>query len=160
MQLSKNFTFEELTRTSHTSLLNINQEEAKSFIKPLTDLCEKVLEPLREILGKAISINSGFRGKSLNKKVGGASSSQHCYAEAVDIRVKDISAEELFKIIRNNLDKFNDNVGQVILEKVGGAEWIHISYKSERYKEVLKSRYGSDKTVFLTTTDGKKYTKV
>ena len=36
-------------------------------------------------------------------------------------------------------------------------EWVHISLKTDRYKQILKSRYGSDKTVFLFTDDGKNY---
>lgn len=50
-----------------------------------------------------------------------------------------------------------DKTNQVILEKVGSSEWVHISLKTDRYKQILKSRYGSDKTVFLFTDDGKNY---
>ena len=48
-------------------------------------LAEKVFEPLREWVGGPIRINSFFRGKALNKAIGGATSSQHCKGQAVDI---------------------------------------------------------------------------
>ena len=50
-----------------------------------------------------------------------------------------------------------DDVGQVIKEKVGSAEWIHISIMTPRYSEVQKAKYGSDEAVFLVTKDGKNY---
>lgn len=44
------------------------------------------LQVLRDALGVPILINSGYRTKSHNKKVGGASSSSHLTAKAADIR--------------------------------------------------------------------------
>ena len=157
MNLSKNFTFNELTNTSHTSLLEKNRLEAKEYLDNLVALANDILEPLRDILKEPIYINSGFRGDALNAKVGGSKTSQHSYGEAVDIRVKSKTAEQLFNIIKLNLPLFDNKIGQVILEKVGSSEWVHISLKTDRYKAILKSRYGSDKTVFLFTDDGKNY---
>jgi uncharacterized protein YcbK (DUF882 family) len=44
------------------------------------------LDVLREYLGSAIFINSGYRSPAHNKKVGGVSNSQHLYAIAADMR--------------------------------------------------------------------------
>ncbi|WP_424475394.1 D-Ala-D-Ala carboxypeptidase family metallohydrolase [Oceanobacillus kimchii] len=55
------------------------------------------LETLRYELGnKPISINSGYRTKSHNKRVGGASKSQHLYGKAADIKVKGVSASKVY----------------------------------------------------------------
>ena len=157
MQLSKNFTFNELTDTSYATLLEKNRLEAKEYLDNLVSLANDILEPLRELLKEPIYVNSGFRGNALNIKVGGSKTSQHSYGEAVDIRVKSKTAEQLFNLIKLNLDLFDNKIAQVILEKVGSSEWVHISLKTDRYKAILKSRYGSDKTVFLFTDDGKNY---
>jgi hypothetical protein len=160
MQLSENFSFEELTNTSHTELLEKNREEAKQYIESLTKLATLVLQPLRESLGKSITVSSGFRGHELNEKVGGTSTSQHSFGEAADIQVDGMGVSELFNYIKNMPSEYLENVGQVIIEKVNGKEWVHISVKTERYKKILQERYGSANTVFLKTTDGKNYERV
>ena len=98
MNLSKHFTFNELTNTSHIDLIEKNRLEAKEYLDNLVALANDILEPLRDILKEPIYINSGFRGDALNAKVGGSKTSQHSYGEAVDIRVKSKTAEQLFNI--------------------------------------------------------------
>ena len=68
MNLSKNFTFNELTNTSHTALLEKNRFEARDYLDNLVSLANDILEPLRAILKEPIYINSGFRGNTLNIK--------------------------------------------------------------------------------------------
>jgi uncharacterized protein YcbK (DUF882 family) len=50
-----------------------------------------VLQKIRTHFGKAVTINSGFRTAAHNKKVDGATYSQHLYGTAADIVVKGIS---------------------------------------------------------------------
>ena len=64
-------------------------------------LVEAVLDPAREKLGKPIMVNSGFRCVVHNRKVGGASSSQHMRGEAADMRING-KPEELAKVIVEN----------------------------------------------------------
>lgn len=45
-----------------------------------------VLEGIRAQLGQPIMVNSSYRDKAHNKKVGGVATSQHLTASAVDIR--------------------------------------------------------------------------
>ena len=160
MKLSEHFTIDELTNTSHKDLILVNKTRASGYEKVLKDLCTKILEPLRALINKPIIINSGFRSKELNDRVKGSATSQHCFGEAVDIRVNGLKADELFEIIKNNQQIFGDNLGQCILEKVGSSEWIHLSIKTERYRNILIQRYKSDEAVFLTTKDGKTYQRV
>lgn len=67
------------------------------------ELCQR-LEKLRAKLGRPISITSGYRTPDYNRKVGGASRSQHLYGRAADITVAGVlpaevanQAEDLFK---------------------------------------------------------------
>ena len=49
-----------------------------------------ILEAVRNYFGKPVYINSAYRTQSWNKKVGGASSSQHVKGTACDIRVEGV----------------------------------------------------------------------
>lgn len=58
------------------------------------------LEKIRTALGKPIIINSGIRCVSHNKKIGGVKNSQHILGKAVDIRVKNMKAKDLYNFIK------------------------------------------------------------
>lgn len=59
----------------------------------------KVLEDVREYFNKPVSITSGNRCETHNKNVGGAANSQHTKGIAVDIRVKDVDASDVYKYL-------------------------------------------------------------
>ena len=163
MQLSENFTLEELTRTSKDSLQAINIEQATddlSVLQNLADVAKKLLQPIRDFYGVPVTVTSGYRCKSLNIAVGGSTTSQHSYGEAADIQIDGHSVDEIFADIRSGKVVDLSNVGQVIIEKVGGAKWIHISLMTPRYSAIQKARYGTDDVVFLVTKDGKNYERV
>ena len=54
-----------------------------------------ILQKIRTHFGKAVTINSGYRTPAHNKKVGGATQSQHLYGMAADISVKGVSPKEV-----------------------------------------------------------------
>ena len=161
MRLSANFTLDELTNTNKSDELRaINRETAlngQETLKNLTALAQKILQPIRDFYKQPVVISSGYRCKALNVAVGGSQTSQHSYGEAADIQVEGISVDKLFEDLRSGKVVPLDDVGQVIKEKVGGAEWIHISIMTPRYSEVQKAKYGSNEAVFLVTKDGKNY---
>jgi hypothetical protein len=88
MQLTEHFSFDELTVTDHTDLQADNRKEAEAYAANLTAVAKNLLEPVRVGMGKPIIINSGFRGKTLNQRVGGSATSQHCLGQAADFNVK------------------------------------------------------------------------
>ncbi len=122
MQITKNFTLTELTKTN-TGLAN---QPDKQQITALITLCGKVLQPARRLFGEAITVNSGYRSYAVNKAVGGARNSQHMRGQAADITVHSKEGnKKLFELIRDNL-----SFDQLINER--DFSWIHVSYKSER----------------------------
>ena len=130
MKLGNYFTLSELTVTN-TGLLNVPNNEQ---IVNLTNLVKNVLDPAREMFNDIIHVNSGFRSKTVNAKIGGAKNSQHMTGEAADITSDDNA--RLFKIIRDNFV-----FDQLIWE--GGDDtapaWIHVSFKTQGNRnEVLK----------------------
>ena len=87
MKLTEHFTLEEMTRSAKASAMGIANNPNEEQTENLKTLCENVLEPLRNHLGRAVVINSGFRCRKLNDAVKGARNSQHMRGEAADIRV-------------------------------------------------------------------------
>ena len=164
MRLSANFTLDELTNTNKSDELRaINRETAlngQETLKNLTALAQKILQPIRDFYKQPVVISSGYRCKALNVAVGGSQTSQHSYGEAADIQIEGISVDKLFEDLKSGKVVPLDDVGQVIKEKVGGAEWIHISIMTPRYSEIQKAKYGSDEAVFLVTKDGKNYERI
>lgn len=57
------------------------------------------LQLLRDHLGEAIMINSGYRTPAYNKGIGGATKSQHLQAKAADIVVRSKTPKQLKAII-------------------------------------------------------------
>ena len=82
MKLSKNFTLEEMVATSHKGLQDI---PALEVVQNLQKLCVLVLQPLRDTIGSPVYINSGYRSKRLNARVGGVPNSRHLQGRAADI---------------------------------------------------------------------------
>lgn len=85
----------------------INEFMCKDGTKVPTALMPNVfkiatqLEIIRMHLGQPIIINSAYRTKEYNKKVGGAVASQHLTASAVDIVVKGLDPHYVFTTIRS-----------------------------------------------------------
>lgn len=129
MNLTPHFTIEELCKTSNEKYKKLNLLKAQEQMGKMYQLAG-FAERVREIVGKPLIINSGYRCVELNNAVGGSLTSQHLLAEAIDIKVKGKTASELFQIIVASDLKYD----QIILEKVGNAQWVHISIGSKKEK--------------------------
>ena len=120
----KYFTIEELTRSDTAKVKGIENTPTQEAKEKLVTLIENVLNPLREMYGKPITVNSGYRCPKLNAAVGGAKNSHHMRGEAADITAG--SKEEnrkVFELIRDNLP-----FDQLINES--DYSWVHVSYVS------------------------------
>ena len=113
MTLTKHFTLEEFTRSSTAKARGIDSTVPEKLIPALRNLCERVLEPLREQVREPVIISSGYRCPALNKAVGGSDTSQHMKGEACDIYVEDV--EKLRKWFAILMDGDFD---QLIFERV------------------------------------------
>ena len=65
-----------------------NKPDAQSLVN-LAIGCTTILEPVRELIGCPIIINSGYRCAYVNTLVGGVANSQHLSGCAADIKIKD-----------------------------------------------------------------------
>lgn len=128
MNLTKNFTLRELTRSATADRLGILNEPTNSIMTNLKELATTVLQPIRDKWGQPIIVTSGYRCPKLNAAVGGAKASQHMLGQAADIHtVSDKVSDnyQLFELIRGMVEKGELQVGQLIDEY--GYNWIHIS---------------------------------
>mgnify|MGYP004446101115 FL=1 len=121
MQLTKNFSLEEMCYSDMAAARKIANKPGKTEEAALRLLCERVLQPLRDKHGKSIGINSGYRCVTLNRVLGGSGTSQHVKGEAADLR-GDI--KELFRIIVEEKLPFD----QLIWENT----WVHVSHSRTR----------------------------
>lgn len=98
----KYFSLTELTYSSKARELHIdNTPFSYSIIDNLTNLIENLLDPVREMWGKPLHVNSGYRCLALNKAVGGKPTSQHLKGEAADITAgSKADNKKLFEMIK------------------------------------------------------------
>ena len=125
--LTAHFSLREMCASGTAIRLGIENVPDEAVIKRLQQLCEHVLEPLRQRFG-VIRITSGYRCERLNRAVGGVKNSQHLRGEAADIHVSDIEVgRKMFRFIKENLE-----FDQLLFEHIreNGVCWLHVSYRN------------------------------
>ena len=96
MNLTPHFTLEELTHTDHRQYDNTPNEQELDNLKRLAAFLEDVKSALG---GRPVMVNSAFRSKQVNDAVGSKDTSQHRSGCAVDIRVPQLTPDEVVKTI-------------------------------------------------------------
>jgi len=121
MQLSQNFTLDELTHTDHRELDNTPNDIEINNLKRLAEFLEQVKTVLG---GKPVMVNSAFRSKAVNDAVGSKDSSQHRVGCAADLRIPGMTPDVVVKAI------IASDIGydQVIREF---DRWTHVSVPTE-----------------------------
>jgi uncharacterized protein YcbK (DUF882 family) len=120
VNLSDHFSYEELTHTDHRQFDNTPNADELTNLKRLASFLEQVKTVLG---GKPIMVNSAFRSKQVNDAVGSKDTSQHRIGCAADIRVPDMTPDQVVKkIIASGI-----GYDQIIREF---DRWTHISVPS------------------------------
>lgn len=133
MKLSEHFTVRELTTTSHTKYQSMNQELALENISSIESLAW-FAEQVRAFINVPMVVTSGFRCYALNKELGGSSTSQHMFFQAIDFIPKGMSIDECFDKIKSSKLVY----GQLIKEHSGKSVWIHIGMGDKRENLIYK----------------------
>lgn len=124
MNITDNFTLEEFVHSDTAVAKGIKNEPGTRERLAMMNLCVKLLQPLREAIGKPISINSGYRCPELNKAVGGVLTSQHVKGEAADLSIGG-KAGDLLEVLEESGLPFD----QAILYRK--KNFLHVSLKLE-----------------------------
>ena len=142
MNLSRNFTLSELTKSDTAIRKGINNNPNAEQIEKLKALCENILQPVRDHFGR-VKVTSGFRSVDLCLAIGSSSNSQHAKAEAADFECVGVDNAELADWIKDNLP-----YDQMILEFFTPGEpnsgWIHCSYVSDQPRASYLWAYRSE----------------
>lgn len=87
MKLTKNFSLSEFACKDGTPVPDDKIDNVKKLAQNL--------QVLRDEIGEAVFLNSGYRSPAYNKKIGGAKDSQHPKAKAADITAKSYTPKQL-----------------------------------------------------------------
>lgn len=133
MKLSNNFELREFTESDTATRKGIYNYPGVDERKALDNLVTNLLQPLRDLYGKKMIINSGYRCPELNKEVGGVPASQHVKGEAADVACD--NPEEVKNLLLSSGLEF-DQIGVY-------KRFVHISLKlsGKNRKAVFKGGY-------------------
>ena len=132
-QLSKNFTFEEMIASPTATSKKIDNTPTAEIVKNIQKLVDNTLQPARDLYGKLVRVNSGYRSPELNKAINGAANSQHMQGKAADITGGNPTEN---KILFDLICKSNIPYDQLIDEQ--NYQWIHVSYnEGNNRKQIL-----------------------
>ena len=139
--LSQHFTLGEFTRSKYPEVYNIPSHEAIANMKRLCVWLEELRKRYNNKYGvgeEPIRINSGYRSPQLNRKVGGAPTSNHLTGCAVDIRTSGYEQAICYAAILIDYAKESaQEFDELLIEKNRyGAVWLHFAVrpKDNRHK--------------------------
>ncbi|MEA4918153.1 D-Ala-D-Ala carboxypeptidase family metallohydrolase [Proteiniphilum sp.] len=134
-RITKNFTLEELSHSNTAKAKNIPNEPGTVEKANLVKLAICLLQPLRNLYGKTMVVNSGYRSPEVNRLVGGVPTSLHMQGKAADISCE--NPRELQKLLVRSGLPFD----QAILYDDGRNNFLHLSFnEGKNRKQVLYSK--------------------
>lgn len=138
--MSLHFSAEELCRSDSAMRLCIDNTPDAVTLANMAVLMAG-MEQVRELLGGAIFISSGYRSPALNTAVGGSKTSDHVQGYAADFTCPSFGTpQEIARAIEASSIHF----GQLIQE----GRWVHISFKLSRKREVLTAHFSPTGTTY------------
>lgn len=148
MELSKNFTLNELIKSQEATRLGIDNTPNEEQIKNLKILCEKILQPLRDYYGMPLSISSGYRSAALCEAIGSSAKSQHTKGQAADFEIFGIPNKEIADFIVENFD-YDQCILEFWNENEPNSGWVHCSYSlNANRKQYLKAEKLNGRIVY------------
>ena len=143
----KYFTIKELCASSTAKARGLDNTPGPEEIANLHNLVDYLLDPLREMYGKPITVTSGYRSPKVNSAVGGSATSEHKKGMAADISgANKEENRKLFQLIRDNFV-----FGQLIDEK--DFSWVHVSFNPGNMRNQVLRFNGSSYTVIADGAD-------
>ena len=141
MKLSKNFALSEITHSNTAKRLGIDNTPNEKHLANMSLLINNLIQPMRDSIGP-IRISSGYRGKDLNRAIGGSRKSQHCKGQALDIQFWQngkMMNELIFEWVLDSGLEFDQMINEFDFS------WIHISLVGvNNRKQVLEAYKDED----------------
>jgi len=144
--ISKHITHREGIRSATATRRGLNNNPGETHLEAMKLVAKKIFEPVRTHFGEPIRINSFYRGKDLNRAIGGSKTSQHCKGEAIDVDgMNGITNAEIFHYIKDNLD-FDQLIWEFGTDKE--PDWVHFSYTGRRKNRKIVLRAHRSKPTY------------
>ena len=148
MNLSDNFTLNELIYSDTAIRKGIFNNPNDEQINNLKLLCENILEPVRNNFNSPVIINSGYRSPEVCLAVGSTIKSQHTKGQAADFEIVGIANKDLADWVVSNLD-YDQCILEFWNENEPNSGWVHCSYSiSGNRKQYLKAQKIDGKIVY------------
>ena len=127
MQLSKNFSLEELTKSQTATRKGIDNTPSPEHQANLQSLCTAILQPIRDHFSQVVTVSSGYRSQELCLAIGSKITSQHAKGQAADFEIFGVSNKELADYIHEHLD-YDQLIIEYWKESDPNSGWVHCSY--------------------------------
>jgi len=148
MNLSENFTLQELIYSDTAIRKSIPNEPNEEQIENLKIVCENILEPIRSNFKAPVVVSSGYRSAAVCEAVGSSSKSQHTKGQAADFEIFGIPNKDVADWIVNNID-YDQCILEFWNEKEPNSGWVHCSFNSAgNRKQYLKASKENGKVVY------------
>jgi len=139
MNLTANFTLAEMVKSETALRHNMDNTPGETEIENLKQLCEQVLQPVRNHFQTGVKVNSGFRHPEVNAKVGGSKTSDHPGIPNADLAIW----------IMDNL-QYTQLILEFYTPGIPDSGWVHVSYDPANLKKQNLTAVKKDgKTVYL-----------
>ena len=147
MKLSKNFTLNEMIKSTVALRKNIDNTPSQIHVENLRKVVTHILQPIRERFDKPVVVSSGYRSIALCEAIGSSKFSQHALGQAVDFEILGVDNYELANWVVANLE-----YDQLILEYYNlgqpNSGWIHCSYVHKNQRNQALHYNGTEYTSF------------
>lgn len=135
--MNLNFTMSELIHSDIAIKHNINNMPDINSLDNMLNLIVYCLQPIRDKLGKPITITSGYRCSRL-VEILKSSKTGHPQGQCADLKVNGMTQQSLFDFIRKSGIEYD----QLILEDNADGYCVHIGYRkgNNRRETLLRDR--------------------
>ena len=148
MQLSKNFSLQELIKSQTAERKGIDNTPSTEHQENLKLLCTSILQPIRDHFSRVVSVSSGYRSPELCTAIGSKITSQHARGEAADFEIFGLSNKTLADYIDSELH-YDQLILEYWKESDPNSGWVHCSFSAgnnrkqylRAYKEDGKTKY-------------------
>ena len=128
MQLTKNFSLAELTVSETADRLQLANVPATAQHMQNLRALAGVMEEVRALWRRPITISSAYRAPKVNRAVGGVPTSDHANGLAADFRVEGIDGQDVAEVIAASAIRFD----QLIWYRPTGVVHIGIGARMRR----------------------------
>ena len=139
MQLSKNFSLQELIKSQTAERKGIDNTPSPEHQENLKLLCTSILQPIRDHFSRVVSVSSGYRSPALCEAIGSKITSQHAKGEAADFEIFGLSNKTLADYIDSELH-YDQLILEYWKESDPNSGWVHCSFsQGKNRRQYLKA---------------------